>query len=213
MYSSLLQNESSLQGKIKIFSRISDSEKNKVLRCWVQTFLRWHDLSVHEARSSSCLGPAGHMSYRHHILSLKNYLSDAFMSFRGFTGTKYFLFLPAARSTYLDQLCPSGWRSYKAFKTKGQKATLCQLSRSSGRDGEPVWSHSRARAWDTELGGHQDPTKLCPRGDVAPQEGGWGHARSERQWPRSSLTSAEQANSAMQNYFIRDGLYLVFCFI
>lgn len=40
MYSSLLQNESSLQGKIKIFSRISDSEETK---CWGAEYRHFYD--------------------------------------------------------------------------------------------------------------------------------------------------------------------------
>lgn len=109
MYNSLLQNESSLQDRIKIFSRISDSEKkNEVLRCQIETFLRWHDFSAHEAHSSSCLGPAGHMSYRHLTLSLKNYLRDALESFQVLLGRYIFSFHLQRTACILISFVPPG---------------------------------------------------------------------------------------------------------
>lgn len=122
MYNSLLQNESSLQDKIKIFSRISDSEKKKkVLRCQIQTFLWCHNFSVHEAHSSSCLGPAGHMSYRHLILSLKNYLHDALESFQVLLGRYIFSFHLQRTAHILIGFVPPGEDYTQLWKTKDRK--------------------------------------------------------------------------------------------
>lgn len=43
--------------------------------------------------------PVGHIFYRHHILLLKNYLSNGSESFQYFIGTIYFLFPPVKHST------------------------------------------------------------------------------------------------------------------
>lgn len=88
-------------------------------------------------------------SGRPHVLQTPHTFTEklparCFRELSGFIGTIYFLFPPAAHSMYLDQLCPSGWRLHTALKNKGQKATLNYLSLVSSREGECVWSPSRA---------------------------------------------------------------------